>query len=193
MNRSSLFLLLLLASLLVPTANASADDPSFQFAAVGTNLPEGDRVQGARLAFLLGRNQVVSGADFGLLSWNESRKLSGAAFVFGLHRLTGDMDGGASFSLINWHSGDDRGLNAAFVNKIARADEGVNFGFLNLTDGNTSADIGALNVARNSSVQLGIVNVARKITGLQLGLINVAENGIFPFFPFFNFPEKDGD
>ena len=51
-------------------------------------------------------------------------------------------------------------------------------------------DIGALNLSDTAKVQLGFINVTNKIEGFQLGFINVADNGFFKVFPFFNFPKR---
>ena len=81
-------------------------------------------------------------------------------------------------------------LNAAFVNKVNNVESGVNLGFVNLADGDTEIDIGALNLSGSSTLQLGLINITKKINGLQLGFINVADNGFVKVFPFFNFPKR---
>ena len=97
------------------------------------------------------------------------------------------MNGGASFALVNIHNGNDTGLNAAFINKVNNAKDGVDFGFVNLAEGETLLDIGGLNLSDSSTAQLGFINVTNEIKGFQLGFINVAKNGFLPVFPFFNF------
>lgn len=34
------------------------------------------------------------------------------------------------------------------------------------------------------------MNVAKRIEGVQIGLLNFAKNGFLPMFPFFNFPKN---
>ena len=34
------------------------------------------------------------------------------------------------------------------------------------------------------------INVTKTIKGVQLGFLNLAENGFLPVFPFFNFPKN---
>jgi len=169
---------------------SAAADAAFQFTLPGLQAPEDPKVDGVRLSILYGKTQSLNGLDFGFFSYSEAGKLSGAAFVFGLHQLTGDMDGGLAWSLVNIHSGNDRGLNAAFVNKVNSVPSGVDIGFVNLADGKTMVDIGALNLSDSSTVQVGIINVTKKIEGIQIGLINVADNGFFKVFPFFNFAKQ---
>ena len=47
------------------------------------------------------------------------------------------------------------------------------------------------NVSKKSQFQIGFINITEEITGFQLGFINMAENGFFPFFPFFNYAKKN--
>jgi len=190
--RSVILCFLLLTSLPLAADLAAADGAAAQFALPGLRAPDKPDVNGFRLAILYGDNSNMGGLDVGLLSMNESQTLSGVSLILGIHKLNGDLDGGAAFSLVNVHGGNDTGLNAAFVNKVNSAEGGVNFGFVNLADGDTMVDIGGLNVADESAVQLGFINVAKRIKGVQLGFINIAENGFLKVFPIVNFP-KGGD
>ena len=182
--------LVLLTSVSLAADVAIAEPAAGQIALVA-RAPDTPDVDGIRLSIIYGKNSTMSGLDLGFFSMSESKSLSGAAFVFGVHRLTGGMDGGAAFSLVNLHKGNDSGLNAAFVNMVESADSAVELGFVNIASGTTLVDIGALNVADRSTAQFGLVNVAKRIDGFQLGFINVAENGFFKVFPFFNFPKSD--
>jgi hypothetical protein len=181
---------LIVCTLIVFFAGTASADAAFQFTLPGFQAPEDSKVDGVRLSILYGKTQSLNGLDFGFFSYSEAGKLSGAAFVFGLHQLTGDMDGGLAWSLVNLHSGNDRGLNAAFVNKVNSVESGVDLAFVNVADGKTMVDIGALNLSESSTVQFGLINVTKKIEGIQIGFINVAENGFFPVFPFFNLPKQ---
>jgi hypothetical protein len=181
---------LIVCSLILFLAGTASADAAFQFTLPGLQAPKDPKVDGVRLSILYGKTQSLSGLDFGFFSYSEAGALSGAAFVFGLHQLTGDMDGGLAWSLVNIHSGNDRGLNAAFVNKVNNVESGVDLGFVNLADGKTMVDIGALNLSDSSTVQVGIINVTKKIEGIQIGFINVADNGFFKVFPFFNFAKQ---
>jgi hypothetical protein len=180
---------LIVCALILLFAGAASADAAFQFTLPGLQAPEDPNVDGIRFSILYGKTQSLTGLDFGFFSYSEAGKLSGAAFVFGLHQLSGDMDGGLAWSLVNLHSGNDRGLNAAFVNKVNNVESGVDLAFVNIADGKTLVDIGGLNLSDSSTVQVGIINVTKKIEGVQIGFLNVAENGIFPVLPFFNFPK----
>lgn len=175
--------------LLAPAGLASAET-SFQFAAPGHQSPRDSHVNGFRFSVLHGNTQSVRGLDLGLLAVSESAELSGARFVLGMSRVTGAMTGGAAFSLINVHTGRDKGVNGAFINKLNDAPEAVDIGFVNIADASTNLDIGGLNVSKKSNVQLGFINVTDQISGFQFGFVNIAKNGFMPFFPIFNFPKN---
>jgi hypothetical protein len=163
-----------------------------QFAAPGIRAPSDPDVNGVRFSVLYGKNDSVRGLDIGLLSISETKTLSGVGLVLGIGKVTGEMDGGAHFSLINIHTGRDSGLNAAFINKLNEADGAVDIGFVNIADGETLLDIGGLNVSKSSTAQLGFINITDEIKGFQLGFINIAKNGFLPIFPFFNFAKDAG-
>lgn len=172
------------------TAGVSNADVTAQFAAGGFRGPDDPNVSAFRFTLINGRNTNMGGFDLGLLSLSESENLSGFGLIFGLHRLTGNMNGGAVFSMVNIHDGNDKGLNAAFVNKVNNADGAMNLAMVNIADGHTLIDMGALNMAKESTAQLGIINIATKLRGFQFGFINIAENGFLPVFPVFNFPKR---
>jgi hypothetical protein len=180
--------IILVFSLLVFSEVALAETP-FQFAAPNLRAPDDPNVSGIRFAVIHGKNQSVRGVDLGLLSLSETTNLSGFSAVLGMGKLNGDMFGCAS-GLINVHTGNDTGLNAAFVNRINTMESGANVGFVNVADGYTMLDLGGVNVSDRSSVQLGFLNVTKKLTGVQIGFLNLAENGFLPMFPVLNFPKN---
>lgn len=186
----SMLITCLVACGLVASFGTASADATAQFAAGGFRGPDDPNVNGFRFTLIYGENDRMGGFDMGILSLSESQKMSGLALILGLHRLTGDMDGGATFSLVNLHDGNDTGFNAAFVNKVNNAEGAVDLGFVNIADGATLLDIGGLNLAKKSTAQLGFINIATELKGFQLGFINIAENGFLPVFPIFNFPKR---
>jgi hypothetical protein len=176
--------------LLLGAPSMASAETSAQFAAAGLRAPDDPIVNGFRLSFLYGGADKVSGLDVGLFSVSEVTTLSGVALVFGISKVDGNLVNGAAFALVNIHSGQDSGLNAAFINKVKSTEGAVNLGFVNIADETTMADIGCLNVAKSTTVQLGMINVTKELKGFQLGFINVAENGFLPVFPFFNIPKQ---
>jgi len=181
---------MVLCFLLLICANLASAETPFQFGVPGNNAPDDPDVDGIRLSIFHGKNRSVRGLDLGLLSLSETSNLSGVGLVLGMGKVTGDMSGGAAFSLINIHTGRDRGLNAALINRINSAESGVDVGFVNIADGATMLDVGGLNISDSSTTQLGFINLTKKITGFQFGFVNIAENGFLPVFPIFNFPKN---
>ncbi len=183
-----LALVLLVFSLLVPaTALAEA---GFQFGIPNRNFPEDESVNGMRLSFLWGNNQETSGFDLGLFSVSQTQTRSGLALIGGVSRVTGNTDGAANFSFMNYHSGRDQGLNAAFINMVNNTEDAFNLGFVQIAQGRTSVDLGGLNISKQSDVQIGFINITDQIDGFQFGFINMAENGFFKFFPIFNYAKQ---
>ncbi len=185
----SIILCLVLLSAQFVDVSAAAAEASAQFAAPGVRAPDDARVSGFRFSLLYGENEEMSGLDVGLLSISETSKLSGVAFVFGISKVNVEMDGGAAFSLINFHTGKDTGLNAAFINKVNSAENAVDLGFVNIADGTTMLDIGGLNIAKSTTTQVGFINITKQLKGFQFGFVNIANNGFLPIFPIFNFPK----
>jgi len=176
-----------LACLVACTSGAFAE-ASMQFATIDTRAPDDPDVNGLRFSLLHGDARRIRGLDLGLASLSESDQLSGLRLTLGVSRLRGDMEG-VDLSLVNVHSGRDRGVDAAFVNHVNEVADGVQVGFLNLADGATVLDIGGLNLSRSSRLQVGFINVTDHIHSLQFGFVNLAKNGFLPVFPFFNFPK----
>ena len=169
-------------------APAAAEDASFQFSSPGVQVPEAPNVSGFRLALFYADNQKVNGFDLGIASFSKSVNSSGFSMIWGIGQVTGNSSGLAS-SFVNLHEGEDTGMNAAFINSVQTMKSGVNLGFVNVTDGYSNADISGIGIAKRAKIQIGFVNIAGKIEGVQIGFLNFAENGMFPFFPFFNMPK----
>lgn len=162
---------------------------AFQFTSPGVRAPDDPSVEGIRLSLFHGRNTNMSGFDLGLLSLSESENRSGLAIITGISKTTGKSSG-LNSALVVIHTGDATGVNAAFINKVERLSSGANIGFLNITDGYSAVDISGLGISERSTVQIGFINITKKIESFQIGFLNIAENGFFPVFPFFNFPKS---
>ncbi len=177
------------ASLLLFSNLASATT-GFQLGLPSLNVPKDPQVEGMRLSLLYGKNQSTHGLDVGLLSVSETSDLSGLALVGGVCKVTGRMSSGVAFSLVNYHTGSDSGVNGAFINLLNDAGHAFNTGFVTIARGETFMDLGGINVSKSSTVQIGFVNVTKRIKSFQFGFINMAENGFLPVFPVFNFPKQ---
>lgn len=169
-------------------ASSAAGEAPFQFAAPNLRAPDDPEVSGLRFSVIHGENRSTRGVDFGVLSMSETDRMSGAAFIGGVHRLHGDMTGGVTFSVVNLHSGRDTGMNHGFVNLLADPEEALNVAFVNFASGSTLVDLGGVNVSETSKAQIGFVNVTSRIEAFQFGFLNMAGNGFLPIFPVFNFP-----
>jgi hypothetical protein len=64
---------------------------------------------------------------------------------------------------------------------------GANLGFINVTNNVKGANISAVNYSEGyTMVDVGLANLSND-SHVQVGLINCAENGFLPCFPFVNF------
>jgi hypothetical protein len=181
--------IILSVCLLLLSTGAAADTP-FQLALPSLNVPSDPQVNGMRFSFLYGKNSSTRGLDLGLLSVSETSNFSGLALVAGVSHVTGRMDSGVSFSLVNYHTGSDSGVNGAFINLLNEAGGAFNTGFVIIAQGTTLVDLGGVNVSKASTAQIGFINVTKHIKSFQFGFINMAENGFLPVFPVFNFPKQ---
>ena len=182
----------LITSLIVFSAPAAAET-AFQLGIPGVNVPSDPGVNGIRFSFLYGKNESTHGLDLGLLSLSETSTQSGLSLCLGINKVNDEMQAGASFSLINWHTGKDSGMNGAFINMLNDTSGAFNLGFVTIATGETAVDLGGFNMSQKSTAQIGFINVTKEIKSFQFGFINMAENGFFPIFPIFNFPKNTSD
>ena len=131
----------------------------------------------------------MSGFDLGILSLSSSTNRSGLALILGISRTKG-RSSGLNTGLVITHEGEASGVNASFVNFVKTLKSGINIGFLNITEGFSALDLSGIGVSDRSNVQLGFVNVTKRIENFQFGFLNIAENGFLPVFPIFNFPKS---
>jgi hypothetical protein len=137
-------------------------------------VPEDEAIRGVRLNILYGKNTWVRGLDVGLVN-----------------HTTDGISKGIQAGLINLAESDFLGWQPGVVNIIEGEFLGLQGGFwapFNQIDGGEGAQIGIVNVARDmSGFMLGLVNYAENMYGLQIGLVNIIENKDgFPFFPIVN-------
>jgi hypothetical protein len=187
----TLGLIILTAVSLLLVAPAQAETP-FQLSFFDFNAPEDKTVSGVRFPVIYGQGGGdVRGLDLQILAYSEMDSLRGISFPLilgGANRIRGEMVG-IAWGLFNWHEGQDTGLNVGFAN-ITNNVDGLNWGAVNVAQGKTVADVGAVSISKQSNFQLSLVNVTEELDGLQIGLINCAKNGFLPCFVFFNFGSK---
>jgi hypothetical protein len=179
------FLTLFAATLVAPAQAATPIQLSF----FDINLPEDNEVTGVRFPAIYGKDGGdVRGLDLQLLAFSEMESLRGISFPLlwaGANRVRGEMTG-IAWGLFNWHEGQDTGLNVGFAN-VTNNVQGLNWGAVNVAQGYSVADVGAVSISKKSNFQLSLVNVTDEIDGLQIGLLNCAKNGFLPCFVLFNF------
>lgn len=181
----------LLSVLAVSAAVASpialADSAPVMFSSINDfNAPSNTSVKGVRVAALHGQVDEVKSLDIAIIGMSETQKTTGVNLgFFGAAKVNQEMTG-ASLGFFNWMGGDMTGANIGAVN-ITNNVKGANVSFVNYSEGNTLVDFGAANFSDASTVQLGFFNKTAKIEGVQVGLINCADNGFFKCFPIINF------
>ncbi|MGF1778531.1 VC2662 family protein [Vibrio nomapromontoriensis] len=167
---------------------ALADSTPVMFSSLnGFNAPDANAVGGVRLSVLHGQVNEVKGVDFSVLGMSETQRTTGVNFglFFGASKVTQEMKG-ASLGIFNWNTGSTTGVNLGMVN-VTNDVKGLNWSAVNYSEGNTMADIGIASFSKKSNFQLGIFNKTNTIDGVQIGLINCADNGFFKCFPIVNF------
>ncbi|MEJ6114492.1 phaC PHA synthase [Aeromonas salmonicida] len=154
--------LLLACGSLALSAVSHASTP-IQVSLPGVNLPASHQVEGARASFLYGRTGQVKGIDLPILALSDVDQFSGLQLgVFlGAGRVRHQFNG-VAINAVNWHEGQDKGVNLGFVN-LTNNVQGLNWGAVNIAKGNALANV---------------------------GFVNYAENGIFPILPLINFKKS---
>jgi hypothetical protein len=169
-----------------------AEPAPVQFSFFDFNAPKNDEVEGIHFPAIYGKTGSVTGVDFQLLAISEMDNMKGVAFAFpfvGATIINNEMTG-VTLGIFGWHKGQDTGVNVNAVNMTNNVN-GLNWGFVNYSTGFTVADVGVVSISKKSNFQLSIFNSTNDLQGLQIGLLNHAENGFLPWFPFFNFNFSD--
>lgn len=177
-----------IAILIVLTSGATQakQTPVMLSSVDGFNAPQVDSVKGVRLAVLHGKISELKGVDIALFGLSETDKTIGVNLsIWGASKVNKSMIG-ASLGFFNWLPGKTIGLNLGAVNMTGDV-KGLNLGFLNYSEGNTTFDWAAVSISESSEVQFGLVNITKNIKGVQIGLLNCADNGFFKCFPIINF------
>jgi len=180
----------LLPALALTAAFASpalqASETPFMFSTIdGFNAPNATTVRGVRVAVLHGKVQQLTGVDIAAFGLSETNITTGVNLnFFGANKVNQEMTG-ASLGIINWQTGKSLGVNFGTIN-LTNNVQGANISFVNYSTGNTLVDLGAVSFSKESTVQVGFFNKTGKIDGLQIGLLNCADNGFFKCFPLVN-------
>jgi hypothetical protein len=180
---------LIACSTLTLAGLAEAATP-IQISLPGINLPASQQVEGARASLLYGRTASVKGLDLPVFALSDVNSFTGLQLgvFFGAGRVRNQFNG-VAINALNWHDGQDRGVNLGFVN-LTNNVQGLNWGAVNIARGNALANVGFVNYAERTTFQIGFINATKHLDGLQIGLANYAENGIFPILPLINFKKS---
>lgn len=119
--------LLLACSALTLCGVAQASTP-VQVSLPGVNLPASHQVEGSRASLLYGRTGQVKGIDLPIFALSDVDQFSGLQLgVFlGAGRVRHQF-GGVTINAINWHEGQDTGVNLGLVN-LTNNVQGLNWG-----------------------------------------------------------------
>ncbi|MFM5257394.1 VC2662 family protein [Aeromonas veronii] len=181
--------LLLACSALTLCGVAQASTP-VQISLPGVNLPAAHQVEGVRASLLYGRTDQMTGIDLPVIALSDVDQFTGLqlGIVVSMGRVRQQFNG-VAINAVNWHEGQDTGLNLGAVN-LTNNVQGLNWGAVNIARGNALANIGLVNYAERTTFQLGFINATKHLDGLQIGLANYAENGVFPILPLVNFKKS---
>ena len=134
-------------------------------------FPQNVPIRGFRINALYGRQQELTGVDFGLMN-----------------EVDQDM-AGAAVGLLNIVREDAHAIQAGVANSVGEKFTGLQLGLTNQVGTNLRGlQLGIGNAAEDvAGLQLGLLNRCESLKGLQLGLLNFNKSGLLPFFPGFNF------
>lgn len=153
------FVLLVALLCLIVAGSAGAQSKPVQLALVNPVqiFDEKTTIAGVRISLIYGRNESVSGLDWGFIN-----------------STTSGTSQGIEFGFVGLNDANFVGLRSNFVDLNNGNVEGAQIGFYNSG--------GYVN-----GVQIGFINNAGSMKGLQIGLINIIKKGgQFPVFPIVN-------
>ncbi|PKH02953.1 phaC PHA synthase [Psychromonas sp. MB-3u-54] len=177
-----------LAGLLSPALQASQTPVMFS-TIDGFNAPNAESVKGVRLSVFHGRVNEVKGLDLAAFGLSETNKTTGVNLnFFGAAKVNQEMTG-ASLGIVNWQEGNTVGANIGALN-LTNNVKGANISLVNYSTGHTLVDVGAVSFSQQSTVQVGLFNKTTQLDGIQIGLLNCADNGFFKCFPLVNWSKN---
>ncbi|MCK5780213.1 MAG: hypothetical protein KAH04_04295 [Psychrilyobacter sp.] len=177
---------ILLGMVFLLSTMSFADTPVQLSTIGGTNIAEGN-VTGVRFPLLYGKTDTVKGVDLHILAIGETNNFTGVQFplLIAGANIVNNQFVGAGFGIANIHKGQSTGALFGLVN-MSNNVKGLQWGAVNISSGRATADIGLVNISQGAAFQLGFFNMTDDLTGVQLGLINMAKTGFLPIFPFIN-------
>ena len=165
-----ILILLGLAALLTVPVRALELTP-LQIGIAGTKaqlFPATTRVMGLRLNIACSDNEDVMGVDVGLVGLGQRM----SAFQFNLVNKVDAEFTGISAGLFS-QMGSVAGVQAGLFNNVENDLEGFQIGLFNVADS-------------VMGIQFGLINRTVTLRGIQIGLVNLVEEGPLTFFPIVN-------
>jgi len=186
-------LILFLSLMVSMTMTSFAETTNFQLGLTPTlNISEGEEVNGLRVPVFFGTTEKVTGVDFNIFASDvdEFTGLQGGIFLgAGIFNKVNTKFKGVGLGLINLHDGNGDGFLLGAGN-LTNDFKGLKLGIFNYSNSNSNYEFGLVNYSKEVFFQFGLLNIAGKINGIQIGLLNFANNGVLPVMPFLNFNWK---
>ncbi len=165
-------------------------DAGAQIQFAGLRAPADPNVDGFRFSLLYGDSERMSGFDLAGALLARSRDFTGAGPWFAMAYVEGDSNG-CLCSFANLVQGQASGATLGFINVVNDAPQGANIAFVNAIQGTSAFDLSGVVVSERSGTQIGFLNMTEHIENVQIGFLNIAQNGFLPVFPLFNFPKGE--
>ncbi len=139
-------------------------------------VPPEIALSGLKLNLPYGNNGQVTGLDIGLVSINREQNDQLSAHVSALQ-----------VNLWNSTNGVFAGVQVGLYNEAVNS-SGIKIGLINNTSSiSRGVEVGLVNSALEfHGLQVGLINYTEFLTGVQVGIVNIATKSTLPFFPIIN-------
>lgn len=179
-------------ALALGAATTARADVPFQFGFFAPELQLADAsesVRGLRIDFVYGENANVSGVDLGIVN-STTGDFVGFGWAPGANLVGGSATGVQWSWIYSRTGGEFTGWQSGIVAQALGESTGLQTAIVGLSEiRHTGAQIGFVNRAASvKGLQLGLVNLADNLEGgLQIGLVNYAENSdVYKVLPIVN-------
>ena len=152
-------------------------------------------VNGLRLNLIYGANENVNGMDLGLVNYTTQNhrglqlgvvNLVGGdltGFNMGLVNWAGGKVSGSEVGLINWAGGEVAGTQDAFLLNVSRSKVSYQFSLVaSWAEEVEGGQFACFNRAtKMTGLQMGVIDITGELHGLQIGLLNIATEKASPW------------
>lgn len=161
-----------------------------QLSLPGVNLPASHQVEGARASVLYGRTGQVKGIDLPVFALSDVDQFTGLQLGVFFRCRPGTPP--------VWRGGDQRtqlarGSGQGGQPWLRQPDQqctGSQLGGRQHRQGQCPGQRRLRQLCRAHHLPAGFINATKHLDGLQVGLANYAENGVFPILPLINFKKS---